>query len=80
MYTPVVKDGLCFVELPGINPQNWDAELSLTVSDGNGNTLTVCYSPMHYIVRMNEKSEDNLKVLLKAMYCYHLAAKAISAE
>ena len=38
---------------------------------------TVSYSPMNYIVRMSEKGSDNLKALMKAMYNYHLTAKAL---
>lgn len=78
--TPVVKDGLCYVELPGVNPQNWNEAVALTVCDGNGNTMTVCYSPMNYMVRMHTKGTENLKALLKAMYNYHLAAKDICAQ
>ena len=77
-YEPVAKDGLYYVELPGVNPQDWDAQQVLTVSNGNGNTLTVGYSPMNYIVRMHEK--DSLSTFLKAMYNYHLAAKALCTE
>lgn len=75
-YEPIAKNGLYYVELPGVNPQDWDAEQVLTVS--NGNTLTVGYSPMNYIVRMHEK--DSLSTFLKAMYNYHLAAKALCTE
>ena len=75
-YEPIAKDALYYVELPGVNPQDWDAEQVLTVS--NGNTLTVGYSPMNYIVRMHEK--DSLSAFLKAMYNYHLAAKALCTE
>jgi len=71
----VEKNGLWYVELPGINPQNWDEETVLTVSDPEGNSQTVCYSPMSYMVRMNGKGTESLKALLKAMYNYHLAAK-----
>ena len=77
-YEPVAKDGLYYVELPGVNPQDWDAQQGLTVSDGNGNTLTVGYSPMNYILRMHKK--DGLSVFLKAMYNYHLAAKELCTE
>ena len=74
-YEPVVKDGLCYVELSGINPQDWDQASVLTVKDGDGNMLTVSYGPMNYIVRMGKNGTDSLKSLLKAMYNYHLAAK-----
>ena len=51
-------------------------QINLIVTDASGNTLTVTYGPMNYIVRMNEKGSDALKTLLKALYNYHLAAKA----
>ena len=76
-YTPVAKDGLHYVEIPDILPQNLDQQITLTVTDANGNTLTVAYSPMNYIVRMNEKGSDTLKALVKALYNYHLATKAL---
>lgn len=79
-YEPVAKDGLYYVELPGVNPQDWAAEQVLTVSDGNGNTMTVGYSPINYMVRMNTAGRDILKPLLKAMYNYHLAAKMLCTE
>ena len=77
-YEAIEKDGLYYVELPGVNPQNWDEQIVLTVKDGADNTLTVSYSPMNYIVRMNQNGLDALKLLLKAMYNYHLAAKSLS--
>lgn len=79
-YEPVAKDGLYYVELPGVNPQDWDAEQVLTVSDGNGSTLTVSYSPITYMIRMHTKSPDTLKPLLKAMYNYYLAAEKLCTE
>ncbi len=79
-YEAVMKDGLCYVELPGINPQDWDVGIELTVCDAAGNSLKVCYSPMNYIVRMNAKGSESLKALLKAMYNYHLAAMEICTD
>ena len=73
--TPVLKDGLYYVEIDGILPQNLDQQITLTVTDAEGNILTVTYGPMNYIVRMNEKGDDEIKALLKALYNYHLAAK-----
>ena len=79
-YTPVLKNGYYYVEVAGITPENLDQQLEMTVTDTDGNTLTVCYSPMNYMVRMNEKGGDSLKALLKALYNYHLAAKALRTE
>lgn len=76
-YTPVAKDGMHYVEIPDILPQDLDQQIALTVTDASGNTLTVTYGPMNYIVRMNEKGSAELKNLMKALYNYHLAAKAI---
>ena len=78
-YTSVAKDGMYYIEITDILPQNLDQQITLTVTDVNGNTLTVTYGPMNYIVRMNEKGSDTLKALVKALYNYHLAAKALSA-
>ena len=64
-----------YVEISGILPQDLDKTVTVTVND----TLTVAYSPMHYMVRMNTKGSDSLKQLLKALYNYHLAAKALSS-
>ena len=69
-YKAVEKDGLYYVEIPGINPQDISKDITLTVSD----SMTVTYSPLHYIVRMYGKGADTLKNLLAAMYGYHLKA------
>lgn len=76
---PMLKDGLYYVEVADILPENIDASVTLTVTDASGNTLSVGYSPMNYIVRMNEKGGESLKNLLKALYNYHLAAKDVRA-
>ena len=77
-YTPVEKDGMHYVEIADILPQDLDQQITLTVTGADGSTLTVTYGPMNYIVRMNAKSSDSLKNLLKALYNYHLAAKQLS--
>ncbi|MBQ6832254.1 MAG: hypothetical protein IJO28_06405, partial [Oscillospiraceae bacterium] len=65
-YTACEKNGLYYVEVSGINPQDLSNEIVLTVSDGT-DSMTVNYSPLHYIVRMYGKCEDTLKTLLQAM-------------
>ena len=70
--TPVEKDGMWYIEVADINPQDLDIPVALTVND----SLTVTYSPLNYIVRMNTKGSDTLIALLKALYSYHLAAVA----
>ena len=76
-YTPVSANGKYYVEVADINPQALADELSMVVSDGT-NSLTVSYSPVTYISRMYHKADasEQLKAVVKAMYGYHLAAKA----
>ena len=76
-YTPVAADnGLLYVDIPGINPQDYDETISLQVSDGT-DTLTVSYSPMMYILRKYASSTNEaLQDLVAAMYQYHAAATA----
>ncbi len=76
-YMPVAKDGMYYIEIADILPQDLDQQITVTVSDAEGNTLTVSYSPMNYIVRMNQKGSEAVKNLVKALYNYHLAAKAL---
>ncbi len=74
-YSPVQKDSLYYVEVPGINPDAYDTAVEMTVSNDSGE-LTVSYSPMNYIIRMYEKGSEELKPLLKALCAYYEAAKA----
>lgn len=74
--TPIEKDGLWYVEVDGINPQDYEVQSVVKVTDGNGNELEVGYSPMNYIVRMYNKDKEELKPLLLALYNYHLEAIA----
>lgn len=66
---------LYYVQINGINPTDYDNDVTLEVSDGT-DSLSVTYSPMHYVTRMCNKNSasDSLKALLRAMYGYHLAA------
>lgn len=73
--TVVQKDALYYADVTGISPDALEKAVTVTVTR-DGQTLTVSYSPMNYIVRMSEKGTDSLKALLKAMYNYHLAAEA----
>ena len=73
------KNGKYYVEIGGINPQQYSQVITATVSDGT-DTLSINYSPMNYIVRMyNGAASANLKALLEAMYNYHLKAVAYAA-
>ena len=78
VYTPVNADGMYYVEVADINPQDLADVLNMVVSDGINN-LTVSYSPVSYISRMYYKdgSSEQMKDMVKAMYGYHLAAKAL---
>ena len=81
-YNPVSNaDGLHYVEVADINPQNLDDALTIAVSNGT-DSLTVSYSPMSYISRMYHKagSSEQLKAVVKTLYGYHLAAKAYIAS
>ena len=79
IYTPVAKDGMYYVEIADILPQDLEQQITLTVVNTQGGTLSVTYGPMNYIIRMNEKGSAELKALVKALYNYHLAAKTLSA-
>lgn len=76
--TPAQKNGMYYVDVAEINPQDLDESIEVVVTYGTQN-LTVGYSPMNYIVRMYGKGSDELKALLQAMYTYHLAAEAYLA-
>ena len=66
-----------YIEVADINPQQIGDTIEITVTDANGNTLTVGYSPVNYIVRMYEKTESSAqtKALVLALYNYYLAAE-----
>ena len=70
------KNGMYYVEIADINPQDLDNAITVAVNE----TLTVSYSPMNYIVRMSTKGSENLQALMKALYNYHLAAEDFCAN
>ena len=74
-YEPVLKDGLYYIEVAEINPQELGNAITVLVND----TLSVSYSPMNYIVRMSDKGSENLKALMQALYNYYLKAVAYTA-
>ncbi len=76
--TPAEKNGLYYIEVSDILPQNLDKQIPVTVTSG-GETLTVSYSPLNYMVRMNARGNETLQSLMRALYNYHLAAKALAA-
>lgn len=68
---PVYKNGMYFVEVPDINPQDYATNITLTVNDA----MTVTYSPMQYISRMYGKADSaELRALVSELYQYHLTA------
>jgi hypothetical protein len=68
---PVYKNGMYYVEVPDINPQDYAENITLTVND----QMAVTYSPMQYISRMYGKTESaELKALVNELYQYHLTA------
>ena len=69
-----------YVEVADIMPQDLDKQVVLTVTDAQGNAITVTYCPMSYIIRMSQKGLDTTKALVKALYNYHLAAKDFSGS
>ena len=69
------KNGMAYVDVTGINPQDLGTEVVVTV-DG----LSVSYSPLDYIVRMyNKTGASATKALVQALYGYYLAANAYTA-
>ena len=81
IYEPVSKDGMYYIEVAGINPQDLDDVLNVIVTDGT-NSLAVQYSPLIYISRMYNKTNGSAanKAMVQAMYGYHLAARAYLAN
>lgn len=68
---PKEKNGMYYVQVDDIAPHRQAEPVQLQV---NGTTCVV-YSPINYIIRMHQKTEDAaLQQLLLTMYRYHLAA------
>ena len=76
-YTSVESNGLHYIEIGEINPQELDKVQNLSVTDGI-DVMTVSYSPIHYILRMckKETTTEQLNLLLQSLYAYHLEAKS----
>ena len=71
----VQKNGLYYVEINGIMPDDMGEEMTVEATDGT-DTLSFTYSPKAYIARMYNKdtSSDALKALLAAANSYFDAA------
>lgn len=74
------KEGRYYIEIAGIRPENLDEIIEIAVTDTDGNAMTVSYSPLQYMVRMNIKGSTQMQALVKALYNYHLAAQTLRAE
>ena len=66
------------VKSEGLVADKLDNEVTVAVTVG-GETLTVSYSPLAYIMNMANAEDANTQNLVKAMYAYHVAAQAYTA-
>ena len=79
-YEPVAKDGMYYIETPGINPQNMSDVIDVEVTDGT-NTLSVGYAPIWYFIRTYNKTEDEYnKGLMEAAYSYYKQAESYKTQ
>ncbi len=79
-YTPVSKDGLYYIEVPGVDPQDMETPMQVEVTDG-ASTLSVRYVPLHYFVRSYQKATDETyRGLLQAAYSYFKTAASYTPE
>ncbi len=80
-YEVTEKDGMYYIEVADINPQEYSTPIVLTAAKGE-KTLTVSYSPLNYILRMSGKDSASaeLKAMVNALYGYHAAAVQYLAE
>ena len=74
-YSAAEKNGMFYVEVPGILPQQYGDPIVLSAQKGD-EKLEVTYSPLTYMVRMSQKGSEEMKALVNAMYGYHQAAAA----
>ena len=56
-YTPASNENGYYIEVAGINPQDMETELNVSVTNGS-ETLTVNYAPIYYFIRMYHNSND----------------------
>ena len=79
-YTPVSKDGMYYIEVPGVNPQDMETPMQVEVTDGT-NVLSVSYVPLHYFIRSYQRTTDETyRGLLQAAYSYFKTAAAYAPE
>ncbi len=74
-YEPVAKDGMYYIETPGINPQNMSDVITVNVTGGS-DTVSVQYAPIWYFIRSyNNSSDETTKGLMAAAYSYYKEAE-----
>ena len=79
-YEPVAKDGMYYIETPGINPQNMSDEIAVKVTDGT-NTISVGYAPIWYFIRSYNKADnETTKGLMAAAYSYYKEAETYTTQ
>ena len=79
-YEPVAKDGMYYIETPGINPQNMSDVITVNVTDGS-KTLSVDYAPIWYFIRNYHKTEDEYnRALMEASYSYYKACESYKTQ
>ncbi len=69
---PKEKGGRYYVEIADINPQDLGTAVTVKVN----NVLSVTYSPLNYLVNINQSGTADLQLLVQTLYGYHQAAKA----
>ena len=76
----VEKNGMYYVEIAGINPQDLGNDVTVVVTNGT-DSLSVSYSPLDYMIRMYNKADSTeaTKAVVQALYGYYLAATAYTA-
>ena len=74
-YTPVEKDGMYYIETPGINPQHMSDLITVNVTDG-ADVLSLQYAPIWFFVRVHNKSQEAVaRNLMEAAYSYYKEAE-----
>ncbi len=70
------NNGLYYVEVAGILPQDLGKQITVTVTETDDSVISVSYGPMNYIERMNAKGSEAVQGLVKALFNYYKAANA----
>jgi hypothetical protein len=74
------RSGLYYVDVTGIAAADLDEEITITISDGV-ESADVIFNPMAYCQGVSQNSDDQeLKMLVRALYLYNQAANAYFQE